>query len=100
MRKKWAVAKNGGPRLYFAELVQKKLIQHSWPCQVVEHPTAVRFLPVKGRRLGPDFTEALEIAVRIVADRYRVRARVFNHGVSLLGDYILTERGEFKCSRS
>lgn len=100
MRKKWAVDKTGGPLLFFAELVQKKLIQHSWPCDIKDLGHTVVFKARKGRRLGRDFHEAAEVALRILGAQHRVRYTYYASGLRLAGDYVLTERGQLKCASS
>lgn len=97
MKRKWAVDKSGGPQLFFAELVLKKLIQHCWPARIIDYGHTVTFYPIKGRTIGPDFEDALQTAVRILAEKHRVKYTCYARGLRLKGDYILTEKGQIKC---
>lgn len=95
MRRKWAVDKSTALSLV-ADLVLKKLIQHSWPCQIVDSPflfpTSVQFVATKGRKLEADFWDAFDIALRIVARSekchlWRNGDRLFLYGIYAVNDY-------------
>lgn len=97
MKRKWAVDKNGGPLRFFSELVLKKLIQHHWPCQTIDYGHSVTFYPIKGRTIGPDFEQALQTAVRIVAAQHKVQYHCAYRSLTFTANYILTEKGQLKC---
>lgn len=100
IKRKWAVDKNGGPQLFAAELVMKKLIQHCWPCQIVDYGHTCVFKAARFHQLGPDFDQALELALRIVSQKYRFKYTIYNRGFRLVGEYTLSEKGVLKCANS
>lgn len=104
--------KSTGPLLLLAELVQKKLIQHSWPCDLqtgikINNPVwdgedqtytvlGCRFVPRKGRTIGSDFQEALETALRVVAHTSRARAYLEGTVIFLDGPHYVDKYGKIR----
>ena len=94
-----------------AEWLQKRLIQHGWPCEYerelapvgelieenqehAEHVRQVVFLPMKNR---PPFTEAFwdafDTVLRVVAHEKGVRAYRQGRNLWLDGDYHVNKYG-------
>lgn len=108
VKRKWGVDRSAGPVLALASLVQKKLIQHSFPCDVEpearfdeiglpEEPRWVEFVPIRGRpAFGPDFMAALSLALHIVSDEQKVHASLDGVRLGLVGRWVLDERGKFR----
>jgi len=85
----------GGPLIYFAELVLKKLIQHGFPAGYdqlgnSETPVMVRFFNRGG--FTPLFQETLQRALSIVARKLRVGFVSADGLVRLDGPYFLSFR--------
>lgn len=83
VRRKWSADKTAGPLVLLAEWMQKRMIQHAWPCRYVaswkyydafeaeadreETVYAVEFVPVNGApAFSQQFWEAFDTALRIV----------------------------------
>ena len=98
IKRKWSVDKENGPLVMAAELVLKKLIQHSWPCEYRADREGgicyARFRAVRGRQIGPDFSEALERACRIVGADHRVTIACDGVDMWLDGDYYINRAGK------
>lgn len=79
VRKKYTVDRSCGPLVLCAELLLKRLIQHCWPCDYEAYRPpgdtveSAFFGPLKGRKLGPDFFDAFEIAVRVLSSETGAR---------------------------
>lgn len=115
VKRKWSADKSAGPLVLLAEWVQKRLIQHGWPCEyqsrtVWDDPiedgavpgastVAVLFkhYPLKPA-LGPDFWDAFDAMVRILAHEkdlraYRDGCRLYLDGVYHVNKYGVIKRG-------
>lgn len=109
-KNKWATDKSGGPLLLYAELVQKKLIRHHWPCQyhvaVQGHDPVdgeyhryahgIMFLPLKGRNFSFDFQEALACAARVVAADGRFLGYASGQSIFLDGPHHINKQGKIR----
>lgn len=95
-KRKWAVDKLSGPQRFVAELIQKKLIQHCWPCQVEDVRHYSVFKADRFREIHSDFDEALDVAARIVCGQLGVNYDLYNRAFKLEGEYYLTDRGRIK----
>lgn len=98
----WRVPKDRGALEYFATLVVKALVKHGWPATYTAHDGTVSFIikHVDGGDLPPDFQEASEIAVRIVARTYRVDVTQHGEWVGLNRYYTVTDGGHFRQEKS
>lgn len=95
----WRVPKDRGALEYFATLVTKALVKHGWPAtfEIVPHTDGFAILSRDhGGDLPPDFLEASEIAVRIVARTYRLDVTQSGGWVGLNRVYSVTNGGHFK----
>ncbi len=84
---------------YLAALVVKALVKHGWPAKAELDPVTEGFVIQHvggGDTLPPDFQQAAEIAVRIVARTYRVDVAQHGGWVGLNRRYIVTDGGHFK----
>lgn len=95
-KRKWAVDKLSGPQRFAAELIQKKLIQHCWPCQLIDVHKYTRFIADRGRELHSDFDEALEAAARVVSTQHKFSFTLYNRAFKLDGDYYINPKGVLK----
>lgn len=107
--RKWSADKLGGPLLYFAELVLKRLIQQGFPASYrpLSNSAEPRFV-VFENELGATslFMRALIDAIEIIARR--VRCVVCRDGctVSLSGDwrldltFVVLDSGRTTCTRA
>ena len=70
----WRVPKERGPAVYLSHLVLKALVKHGWPAKVapLKYEDGFRVLSHDHAELPPDFSRAVEIAVRIAARTYRL----------------------------
>lgn len=110
VKRVWRVPRTRGPNKFeqypvpawefFAMLVVKLLVKHGWPAKFEQVQTGVDgFVVVShdhGEALPPDFLEAVEIAVRIVARTYRVEIEHHENFVCLCCDYEITKGRHFK----
>lgn len=100
IKRVWRVPQDRGPVEYFATLVTKTLVKHGWPA--VWNPSTlpgydaflIEYHESKGDP-GPDFWDAVSIAVRIVARTYRVDVIEHKGFVELTRPYIV-KNGHFK----
>ncbi|MBJ2150159.1 hypothetical protein [Paracoccus sp. IB05] len=106
IKRVWRVPKDRGALEYFATLVVKALVKHGWPARwkPCGDPEADGWLDgfviyEQGKDTGdlpPDFQNATEIAVRIVARTYRVDVTQHYNWVGLNRPYVVTTSGHFK----
>lgn len=103
VKRKWAVGKTYGPVILIAELLQKKLIQHSWPCEYGAQNTGsyeegfVTFSATKSKQsLGPDFISALDVAIRIVAAENKCEIERSGLQIRLIGQYHVNKYGKVR----
>lgn len=95
----WRVPKDRGALEYFATLVTKMLVKHGWPAKWQEDPQAGGFVIIShdhGENLPPDFIQAVETAVLILARTYRVDVALNGNFCALADTYDVTPRGDFK----
>lgn len=94
-KKKYSVDRSRGPLVLCAELIQKRLVQHCWPCTYVESEGGdyCEFQPLAGRRLGPDFIAALSVAVRVLAADTGARLWSSSTGLFLEGPHYIGADG-------
>lgn len=96
-RKKYAVDRLRGPLILAAELLQKRLIQHCWPCAYEDEQSMrghiVTFVAARGRQIGPDFDEALAIAVRVLSSETGARIALNHREVWLEGPHYIGSDG-------
>lgn len=99
IKRVWRVPKHRGALEYLSALVVKALRKHGWPADAVLDPITEGFI-IKhnggGDTLPPDFQNAAEIAVRIVARTYRVDVTQHLEWVGLNRRYRVTEGGQFR----
>lgn len=91
VKRKWSADKTAGPLVLLAEWIQKRMIQHGWPCAYevlsskIQGPEemapvetlihGVFFVEAKGRpKFTEEFWEAFDCVMRIVTHEKRVRA--------------------------
>lgn len=101
IKRKWAVSRDGGPTVFFAEQVQKKLIAHYWPCTYDWYPETgtIVFRPIKGRRFAGSFLEQMHLAMRIIAVPCKVQYQTVGYSFRLVGQYEITKQGKLRpCS--
>lgn len=101
VKRKWSVEKSAGPLVMLAELLQKRLIQHGWPCEYKRAttvffppeenaPTEVTVNSVVFRRYPgrQDFTEAFwdafDAMLRVICQEKNISA--YRDGCILLLD--------------
>ncbi|ARC88802.1 hypothetical protein [Rhodovulum sp. MB263] len=99
VKRTWRVPKDRGALECFATLVKKSLRKHGWPADVeLRSPNQCFFIRHVdgGDELPPDFQEAAEIAVRILARTYRVEVEQHSNFVSLKRLYRVTPGGHFR----
>ena len=101
LKRVWRVPKDRGATEYLAALVVKALRKHGWPAGwqpsafdpysfnlLYEHPD--------GRQPGPDWDEAVQIAVRVIARTYRIDVCEGFGVVTLNRRYAITPGGHFR----
>lgn len=108
MKRKWNMDRDSGPCVLLCEVVLKKLIQHSWPCQLlpivepdeggdVVPAVRCRFEPLRNRsEFGADFASALALAVRIVSDEQGVPLHLDGYEVQLRGNWVINAHGKVR----
>ena len=104
VKRKWSADASAGPLILLAEWMQKRLIQHAWPCAYVAHWQVVQpvhenedqrkicvgvtFVPMAGR---PPFTDAFwgafDAVLRVVSHERRLRAYRDGPSLHLDGDW-------------
>lgn len=94
--RKWSVSKEYGPLVLVCERVLKKLIQHGWPASYEIAPTN-RLQPTLAiwfNELGetPEFLQALDRAISIVAGAFRVTVSLSGTHLTLIGEWIVRLR--------
>lgn len=102
VKRKWAVSRDDGPTVFFAEQVQKKLIAHYWPCTYDWYPGTgtVVFRPVKGRTFSGGFLDAFRLALRVVAGPQKVQYRTVDFSFRLVGEYEISKQGKLRPCRN
>ena len=102
LKRVWRVPKDRGPAEYLGTLVLKMLRKHGWPAEL---RLEIESSPCGGFQIahdrdgldGPDdFLEAVGIAVRITAARYRVQVDHYRGSVELAVPYEVTASGQFR----
>lgn len=110
VKRKWSADKTAGPLVLLAEWLQKRLIQHAWPCDIVvdrvrlsdieenadvrDVVRAVRFVPYRGAsELTSEFWDAFDVLLRIVAYEKRLRAYRDGDMLHLDGVYHVNKYG-------
>lgn len=100
IKRVWRVPKDRGALEYFATLVVKALVKHGWPAKWEQAQFTDGFVIYEqGKDTGdlpPDFQNATEIAVRIVARTYRLDVTQHYNWVGLNRPYVVTSSGHFK----
>lgn len=99
IKRVWRVPKDRGALEYFATLVVKALVKHGWPAKWEAVPFTDGFVIQSvdgGGDLPPDFQNAAEIAVRIVARTYRVDVSQHLNWVGLNRCYRVAAGGHFR----
>lgn len=113
-KRKWSADKSAGPLVFLAELLQKRLIQHAWPCsyavrwsvpymgpeenqQTEQIAEAIFFKPL-GKRpaLSVDFWDAFDSVLRIVAHEQRCAAYRDQNRLYLDGPHYLNKYGKIR----
>lgn len=75
IKRKWSADKFGGPTLLGAELLTKRLIQHSWACATKTSAIGVLIVPALRRPdLSSSFYEVAETALRVLCDDLGIAA--------------------------
>lgn len=99
IKRVWRVPKHRGALEYFGTLVLKALVKHGWPAKLDLEPATdgivIRHIDRPGD-LPPDFQEAFEIAVRIIARTYRLEVTQFQNWAGLDRCYRVTDGGHFR----
>lgn len=106
-RKKWRVCSNAGPLVLAGELLQKRMLQHRYPCEYTEgeFPDALVFHSARGQpQADAHFFRVLEIAVRIVNADKRVSiqmVRLSDHraAIILVAPHHIDDRGQLKLTK-
>lgn len=111
VKRKWSAEKSAGPLVLLAEWLQKRLIQHGWPCDylrdIVRVPlgpeenahqendvVAVAFGPYRGRQpLNDEFWDAFDGVLRVVSHEKRLRAYRIGANLYLDGEYHVNKYG-------
>lgn len=99
VKRVWRVPKDRGALEYFATLVVKALVKHGWPACFEEIYLTDGFIIKEVRGSGdlpPDFQNAVEIAVRIVARTYRVDVTQHLNWVGFNRSYRVAPGGHFR----
>jgi len=113
VKRKWSADKSTGPLVLLAELLQKRLIQHAYPCAYTISWTkvklgpedgalpdrrayAVEFHPQKNRVFTDVFWSAFDTVLRIVTYECNVRAWREDGFLYLDGDYHVNKYGKIK----
>lgn len=101
-KRKWAVSKGDGPLIAAAEYVQKKLIQHYWPCTYeITHELGdhyALFIPKNAPGQSTDFERMLNLATRIVAAERRVSISSHLNHLYLHGEWHMARRPDGRYS--
>lgn len=112
-KRKWSADKTAGPLVLLAELIQKRLNQHGWPCDYVRTTAhflgpeenagvettllAVHFVPARGRpKCNEEFWDAFDAVLRVVAHEKRLRAYRVDANLHLDGQYHVNKYGVIK----
>jgi len=114
VKRKWSAEKSAGPLILAAEWLQKRLIQHAWPCEYtafykryplgpeenadsIRHCYGVEFHAVPGKpRLSSAFWDAFDIALRVVCYEAKIQAWRESGMLYLDGDYHVNKYGKIK----
>lgn len=99
IKRVWRVPKDRGALEYFATLVVKSLVKHGWPAtwEAVQHTDGFIIKHINGGGdLPPDFQQAMEIAVRIVARTYRIDVTQYSNWVGCNRPYRVAAGGHFR----
>ena len=113
VKRKWSVEKSAGPLVLLAEILQKRLIQHAYPCEYTSYKKTdadgfttvygVEFHSSRGRPpLGPKFWEAFDTVLRIVAyeknlSAWREDGLLYLDGIYHVNKYGVIRRGLPPC---
>lgn len=117
VKRKWSADKSAGPLVLLAEWLQKRLIQHGWPCEYdrltsvelvqdqpeenardVETVLGVTFRAMRGRPpCSEHFWDAFDAVLRVVTHEKRLRAYRDGANLHLDGDYHVNKYGVIKC---
>jgi hypothetical protein len=112
-KRKWSADKTAGPLILLAEWLQKRLIQHAWPCRYeviweISPPVEdganlertavdVRFIAQSGRPpLSDNFFDAFDAVLRILMHEKRLQAYRIGANLFLDGDYHVNKYGVIK----
>lgn len=104
VKRKWSADKTAGPLVLLAEWVQKRLIQHGWPCDYVQSVYTdvddyssvfcVTFVEYRNR---PPFTsafwDAFDAVLRVVAHEKNLRCYRDGDSLFLDGVYHVNKYG-------
>lgn len=97
VRRKWSALKTGGPLIFFAERVLKKLIQHGYPASYVARATNAVFAEVvefdNEVGLTPSFLICLADCCAVVARALRVACDLQGTVLRLVGAWRLEVKG-------
>lgn len=103
LKRVWRVPSDRGALERFAVLVKKLMRKHGWPAEIeLDEVTEGFFCFPDGGRHAPlpgDFSEALEIAVRIIARTYRVDVTHNYDWIGLNRRYRVASGGHFREER-
>ncbi len=96
IKRVWRVPKDRGALEYFSALLVKALVKHGWPASAIVKNGYIH-VSCKGHGLDhpPDFSDAVDVATRIIARTYRVTATHTLGLVQLHGSYRVTSGGFF-----
>lgn len=74
-KRKWAVCKVDGPLVLYANLLEKRLRRHFFPCKwVMIDDELIQFTPVNPlAKFGPDFGEMFRLCIRNINSDLRVQ---------------------------
>lgn len=100
IKRVWRVPQDRGPVEYLATLITKALVKHGWPATwkpstLPGYDAFVIEIHESRPDPGPDFWDAVSIAVRIVARTYRVDVSEHKGFVELTKPYQV-KNGHFK----
>lgn len=113
VKRKWSADKSAGPLVLLAEWMQKRLIQHAYPCDYTvswsppklgpeenalpdRQAYAVEFHPQKNRIFTDAFWDAFDTVLRIVCYEKNIRAWREDGLLYLDGVYYVDKYGKIK----
>jgi len=103
VKKKWAVDRSGGPQLLLTELLVKRLVKHSYPCQtgLDDFGRAVIQPHMSGGIIPRSFSDILRSALRCFVYELDISAYAYFPFaywpyVELIGPHHINSRGELR----